>query len=242
MSNSIGGWINLGNTAIAEIASSYLDWIVIDLEHTTISLSQAEELIRVIELNGSDSYVRISHIDESIIKKVLDAGASGIIAPNIHDPEQVNQLKSFAFYNPMGSRGVGLARAQGYGNKLKKAEYFENIASEIKIFVQIESSQALTNLEEIFSQNIHGYFIGPYDLSSSMGIPGQFNNKKFLEAEKHILDIAKKYNILRGFHVVEPDLPEVQAKLQLGYNNIAFSTDFRILDKTYSSIAGKNIE
>ena len=239
MSISLGTWLNIGSEAIAEIASSYFDWVCIDLEHTTIGLDKAEQLIRVIDLNKSKPYVRLPFIDESTIKKVLDAGAQGIVAPNVTSAEDVDKLMSYIYYPSQGKRGVGLARAQGYGHPLKKAEYFESKSKDIDIYVQIESNEALKNIDSIFNKSISGYFIGPYDLSASLGVTGDFQCTEFVNAEKIILEAAQKYNIKRGFHVVEPLFNEVKTKISKGYNLIAFSTDFRVLDHYFMDFINK---
>ena len=99
-----------------------------------------------------------------------------------------------------------------------------------KLFALDESEKALNYLDEMFSQDIDGYMIGPYDLSSSMGIAGDFTNVDFINAEESILNAAKKYDIKRGYHIVEPDLEQLELRKSQGYNFIAFSVDFRMLD------------
>ena len=133
-------------------------------------------------------------------------------------------------YPPKGTRGMGLARAQGYGEAKAKNDYIQNISNRIELYIQIESKEALNHLDEMFSQDINGYMIGPYDLSSSMGIAGDFTNIDFINAEESILETAKKYDIKRGYHIVEPDLEQLELRKSQGYNFIAFSVDFRMLD------------
>ena len=115
MSNlSIGTWQSLPNESIAEIfAKVGYKWIVIDLEHSSININQAERLIRVIDLAGSKPFVRLSGHDAEQIKRVLDAGAKGILAPMIETTNQMEKVISACRYPPLGSRGMGLARAQG---------------------------------------------------------------------------------------------------------------------------------
>ena len=125
MSNlSIGTWQSLPNESIAEIfAKVGYEWIVIDLEHSSININQAERLIRVIDLAGSKPFVRLSGHDAEQIKRVLDAGAKGILAPMIETTNQIEKVISACRYPPLGSRGMGLARAQGYGENLTKNDY-----------------------------------------------------------------------------------------------------------------------
>jgi len=228
---SSGTWLSLYSEAIAEVlVNAGYEWITVDLEHSAITIDQAEKLIRVIDLAGAKPYVRVSSNDAVQIKRVLDAGAQGIIVPMVNSKEDVLSAISAMNYPPLGARGMGLARAQGYGEAKLKNEYIQKSSKKLELYIQIESKDALNSLDDIFSQDIDGYMIGPYDLTSSMGIPGEFLNEEFLEVEKNILITAKKYEIKRGYHIVEPDIDQLNARVEQGYNFIAFSVDFRMLD------------
>ena len=232
MSNlSIGTWQSLPNESIAEIfAKAGYEWIVIDLEHSCININQAEQLIMVIDLAGSKPFVRLSNHDPAQIKRVLDEGAKGILAQMIETVNQIEKIIAACHYPPSGSRGMGLARAQGYGENLQKQNYISNMANEIEIYAQIESIKGLKNCREIFSQNINGYFIGPYDLSASLNNPGVFDSDEFSDAETTILSQAKNENIKCGYHLVEPEIDQIKLLQAKGYDMIAFSVDIRILD------------
>lgn len=228
---SLGTWLSLYSEAIAEVlVNAGYEWVTVDLEHSAITIDQAEKLIRVIDLAGAKPYVRVSSNDEVQIKRVLDAGAKGIIVPMVESKEDVLAAINATNYPPKGTRGMGLARAQGYGEAKAKNDYIQNISNRIELYIQIESKEALNHLDEMFSQDINGYMIGPYDLSSSMGIAGDFTNIDFINAEESILETAKKYDINRGYHIVEPDLGQLELRKSQGYNFIAFSVDFRMLD------------
>jgi len=229
---SIGTWLSLPNESIAEIFSNAgYEWVVIDLEHSSISISQAESLIRTIDLAGSKPFIRLSGHDPSQIKRVLDAGAKGILAPMIENAQQIKTVIDACHYPPVGNRGMGLARAQGYGTEKQKNYYIKNGCSEIEIFAQIESVEAVKNVTSIFSEAIDGYFIGPYDLSASMGTPGDFKNESFKNAENIILKAAQDAKIKSGYHLVEPNVDEITTLSDFGYNMIAFSVDIRMLDQ-----------
>ena len=228
---SIGTWQSLPNESIAEIfANAGYDWIVIDLEHSCININQAEQLIRVIDLAGSKPFVRLSGHDVSQIKRVLDAGAKGILAPMVETLHQIEGIIAACRYPPNGKRGMGLARAQGYGESTAKKDYIISKADEVEIYAQIESRKGLKNCKEIFSQDINGFFIGPYDLSASLNSPGKFDTDEFHNAEKIILSAAKEEGIRCGYHLVEPKKEEIKVLESKGYNMIAFSVDIRMLD------------
>ena len=228
---SIGTWLSLPNESIAEIFSNAgYEWVVIDLEHSSINISQAEGLIRTIDLAGSKPFVRLSGHDPSQIKRVLDAGAKGILAPMVENAQQIRTVIDACHYPPIGNRGMGLARAQGYGAQKQKNHYIQNGCSEIEIFAQIESVEAVKNVTSIFSEAIDGYFLGPYDLSASMGNPGDFKNESFKNVETIILKAAQDAKIKSGYHLVEPIADEISTLSDFGYNMIAFSVDIRMLD------------
>ena len=228
---SIGTWLSLPNESVAEIfAKAGYEWVVIDLEHSAININQAEQLIRVIDLAGSKPFVRLSGHSPSQIKRVLDAGAKGILAPMIESEAQIKSIVDACHYPPRGNRGMGLARAQGYGEAHAKSKYITTTSKHIEIYAQIESVAGITNLDSIFSQEINGYFIGPYDLSASLGNPGIFDSEKFINAEDQILQASKQYQIKAGYHLVEPNLEQIPILSNKGYDMIAFSVDIRMLD------------
>ena len=231
MSNlSIGTWMSLPNESIAEIyAKTGYEWIVIDLEHSAISINQAEKLIRIIDLAGSKPLVRLSGHSSSQIKRVLDAGARGIIAPMVNNLEEGKKILEACFYPPEGSRGMGLARAQGYGIPKLRDNYLKSDNKDIEIYFQIESQEAVESIDKIFELPIDGYFIGPYDLSASLGDPGNFKSNKFLEAEAKVMDAAETHSLQKGFHLVEPIISELEDLEKRGYSKIAFSVDIRML-------------
>ena len=232
MSNhSIGTWLSLPNESVGEIfAKAGYEWVVIDLEHSAININQAEQLIRVIDLAGSKPFVRLSGQSSAQIKRVLDAGAKGILAPMVESQAQIKSIVDACHYPPRGNRGMGLARAQGYGEANAKSKYITTTSKHIEIYAQIESVAGIANLDSIFSQEIDGYFIGPYDLSASLGNPGIFDSEKFINAEDQILQASKQYQIKAGYHLVEPNLEQIPILLNKGYDMIAFSVDIRMLD------------
>ena len=232
MSNhSIGTWLSLPNESVAEIfVNAGYEWVVIDLEHSAININQAEQLIRVISLAGSKPFVRLSGHSHSQIKRVLDAGAQGILAPMIESKSQIESIIAACYYPPRGTRGMGLARAQGYGEANAKSEYITTTSRHIEIYAQIESVTGIANLDSIFSQEIDGYFIGPYDLSASLGNPGIFDSDEFINAEEQILQASKQHQIKAGCHLVEPNREQIPILVNKGYEMIAFSVDIRMLD------------
>ena len=227
---TIGSWVTLGSPDVTEImANAAYDWLVVDLEHSVISIDIAGDLIRIIDLCGVAPLVRLTSNDANQIKRVMDAGAHGIVVPMINSAEEARYAVSATRYGPEGIRGVGLARAQGYGAKFN--EYLNWQVDNPIVIVQVEHINAVDNLEEIISvPGVDGFIIGPYDLSCSMGIPGQFENDKFIEVMEHIRDTGQRLNCPTGLHIVEPDLEKLEKSVIEGYIFIAYSVDSRMLD------------
>jgi len=227
---SIGSWITIGHPVVAEIMSAAgFDWLTIDLEHSAIGIERAEELIRIIDLSGVKPFVRLSSNNSVQIKRVMDSGAHGIIVPMIKTAEEARKAVRAVHYPPLGDRSVGLARAQKYGVGFEN--YFDWQRDSAMVIVQIEHIEAVNNIQEIFSvEGISGYLIGPYDLSASMGIPGEFEHKEMLAALEIIKSAAELNRVPSGYHIVEPDVVELQKKLREGYKFIAYGVDMRMLD------------
>lgn len=233
---TFGSWITLAHPAIAEImAMSGFDWLVVDLEHSVITIREAEELIRVIDLCGVSPLVRLSANDPVQIKRVMDAGVHGVIVPMVNSAQEARMAVEAVHYPPKGKRGVGLARAQGYGNGFE--EYKKWLSQESIIIVQIEHIEAVENLEDIISvEGIDGFIVGPYDLSGSLGIPGQFDSKLMLDAMSRIKAFMKKSPKIPGYHLVEPDTDQLNFCVREGYRFLAYSVDIRMLDNACRSV------
>ncbi len=227
---SIGSWIQLGHPAVAEImASAGFDWLAIDLEHSTITLHEAEDLIRVIDLKGVVPLVRLASNNAEQIKRIMDAGAHGVIVPMVKSQDEARAAVRAVKYPPQGERSIGLARAQGYG--VDFARYFEWQRDQSLVVVQIEHIDAVNNLESILTvPGVDAYIVGPYDLSGSMGLPGEFQAPQFLEAMVQIRSVSEKLRVPGGVHIVEPDPQALKQCIDEGNQFIAYGVDTRMLD------------
>lgn len=222
---TFGTWITLGNPAIAEImAQAGFDWLVIDMEHSALAFRQAEELIRVIELAGGTPLVRVWSNERVVIKKVLDSGAHGIIVPMVNCVEETLRCISSAYYPPRGTRSVGLARAQGYGQTFE--EYCEWSARETVVIVQVEHVDSVRNLEKILCvDGVDGCMIGLYDLSASIGRPGDFDDPQVVRLLAEIRRVALHCGRSVGLHSVAPDTDQFRKRVDEGFNFLAYSVD-----------------
>lgn len=236
---TFGSWITIGSPVVAELmANSGFEWLTIDMEHSAITLDIAQDLIRTIELSGCIPLVRVGENNPTIIKQVMDAGAYGVIVPMVNTREEAERAVKSVKYPPNGIRGVGLARAQKYGFGFD--EYKKWLEEESIVIVQIEHVDAVENLEEILSvDGVDGFIVGPYDISGSLGIPGEFDNPKFKNIIKEVLKVVKNSNKPGGFHVIPPDDKEVQKFIDMGYKFIAISLDTLFLGTLCKNVLKK---
>ena len=227
---AVGSWITLSHPAIAEImAKAGFDWLAVDLEHSVITIREAEELIRIIDLCGVVPLVRLSANDPVQIKRVMDAGSHGVIVPMVNSVFEAEHAVSAVRYPPRGTRGVGLARAQGYGVSFDK--YLEWVNKNAVVIVQVEHIDAVNNLEAILAvEGVDGFIVGPYDLSSSLGVPGQFDHPLMKEAMQRIETVGIASGKAPGIHVIEPKPDELKSRIEQGYRFVAYSLDIRMLD------------
>lgn len=226
---TIGSWITIAHPSIIEVmATAGFEWLVVDMEHTSIDLSQAHILIATIQANNMKALVRVSKNEEVIIKRVLDMGADGIIVPMVKNASEAKEAIDYAKYPPVGKRGVGLFRAQKYGQGFN--EYKQWVKDELVVIAQIEHIEAVNNIEEIITiDGIDGVIIGPYDLSGSMGYPGDFYRDDVSQAIQRVVDVCKVHNKPSGFHIIESDPAKLQQRINEGCTFLAFSVDFFFL-------------
>ena len=223
---TIGSWIMMGNPMSVEVmALAGFEWLVIDIEHTSIDLPATENLIRTIQANKIKALVRVSKNEEVVIKRILDMGADGIIVPMVCSKEDAIKAVDFAKYQPIGTRGVGLYRASGYGTTFE--EYKKWVNDELVIIAQIEHIDGVNNLDEILDvEGIDGTIIGPYDLSGSLGFPGEFDRDDVKNSVQKVLDKCKAKNIPSGFHVVDTNPDALKLKIDQGCTFLAYGIDY----------------
>jgi len=236
-----GGWTSIAHPQITEIMSrSGFDFIGIDIEHSTISQEQSQRIIAACHANGTLCLPRSVSHNMEMIKRLLDSGADGIIVPMIDTADDVRNIIRWCKYAPVGKRSFGISRAQGYGFDFD--EYTKSWNSVSSIVVQIESIEGVDNIDEILSfSEIDGAMIGPYDLSGSLGIPGELNNQKVIAAGKKVIAACRKYKKACGTQLIEPDLNTVQAAKKAGYTFIVLASDVFLLWK-WSEKMGKIID
>jgi 2-dehydro-3-deoxyglucarate aldolase len=221
---SIGTWQQIPHASISEIlGQAGYDWVAVDMEHGSINVDQLPDLFRAIELGGTLPLARIAESKPKDCKQALDAGTGGVIVPMIESAEQLKMVRNACCWPPVGTRGVGFSRANLFG---KNFEFYKEEAKSPLLIAQIEHINAVNNLDEILQvDGLDAIIVGPYDLSTSMGITGKFDSQDFIDVMDSIISRCKKYNIPCGDHVVQTDRKLLEKRIQQGYRFIAFGTD-----------------
>ncbi len=222
---TVGSWLSFGFTPVAEImARAGFDWLVIDMEHTAIGVWDAFQLIQVIDLAECVPLVRVGANDELLIKRSLDAGAHGVIVPMVNTAADAERAVAAARYAPEGRRGTGLSRAQGYGEAFEA--YWDWATEHTVVIVQIEHTAGVENLELILAtEGVDGFIVGPYDLSCSLGFPGDFEAAVFVEAMDEVRTFLRPGAKPGGVHIVHSSPAELERRLAEGYRFVAYGDD-----------------
>lgn len=227
---TIGSWVTLGHPSIAEImAAAGFDWLVLDMEHSVLELSEVQMLIQVLDGQRCPAIVRLTSNEPDQIKRVMDAGATGVMVPMVKNAEDAQAAVQAMYYPPRGRRGVGLARAQGYGARFQ--QYRNWLDNNAVVVVMIEHIDAVNAIDSILSvPGVDAYIIGPYDLSGSMGHPGELNYPEVRTAIERVLEAGRRAGKSGGIHVVEPDPNLLRRNIEAGFSFLGYGLDIRILD------------
>jgi len=221
---SLGSWIQFRDGSTAEImgAAGY-DWVAVDMEHGSISVSDLPDIFRALELGGTLPLVRLAEGSSREARAALDAGAGGVIIPMIESAEQLTALRDITRWPPAGRRGVGFARANLFGSR------FDDYAAEAQaplLVAMIETSAGVEQLAEIVRvDGLDAVLIGPYDLSASIGHVAEFDHPKFTAAMEQIRVTCAEARMPVGVHVVQPDRAQLDARISEGYRFLAYSID-----------------
>jgi 2-dehydro-3-deoxyglucarate aldolase len=233
----VGTWLNSGSPILAELLAAVgFDYVCVDAEHSAVDLPQTQALFQAIVSGNPDCapMVRLHGVDYALAKRYLDAGARGVIGPLVNTAESARMLVNAAKYPPDGQRGVGFCRANQYGLSLGREVVAAN--EEIMVVVQIEHIEGVRNIEEILSvPGVDAVFVGPYDLTASMGITAQFDHPDYLKARETILEACKRHQVIAGIHVVEPNMDELFMMEREGYHLLAYSLDITMVMRSAQS-------
>jgi 2-keto-3-deoxy-L-rhamnonate aldolase RhmA len=231
-----GTFLNLGSSLTAEIAGhAGFDWLLIDLEHGAGNRQQLLYQLQAIESTPAVPFVRIAWNDPIRFKKVLDLGASGIMVPYIQSAEEARQAVAAMRYPPAGIRGVAVMnRACAFGPGFD--EYFKTASSKLVTILQIETAEAIRNLEQIAAiEGADVLFVGPMDLSVGLGIAQQWSHPDLRAALSKVVNACKKFGKAAGMIVMNEG--QIDQAVADGFTMLAYSSDSAVVVKGLQSIA-----
>lgn len=233
-----GIFMKTGDPMFVEAAGiGGFDYVILDTEHGPVSIENQQNNIRAAEARGTVPIIRLPDGDENTIGKALDIGAYGIQVPQIKNAEEAKRVVKYSKFYPYGMRGVcRFVRAADYSN-MDRYEYFDS-TKDLLIILQLEGVQAIENLDEILDvDGIDILFIGPYDLSQSLGIPGQVNNPLVVNEMKKIVAKAKEKNKVIGTFVDTPE--DLTLWRELGLQYLSYSVDVGIFIDSCRNLTDK---
>lgn len=238
---AIGSFLKITDPAVAEIAGyNGMDFVIIDLEHGPANIQSAQNLIRAAEKANVTPVIRVAKNEEKQILRALDIGAKGIQVPGISSKKQTEKLVEYSYYNPKGSRGVcRYVRAAEYTN-INKKEFFNRSNKDIFTVAHIEGKKGINNLDEILEvEELDVLFIGPYDLSQSMGIPGEIRSSKLIDKMEEVVEKCLENDKVVGTFAEEVDM--ARKWMKAGVNYLAYSVDVGLFAEKFTNLT-KNLK
>lgn len=208
-------WQQIASSVVSELMCEGFDGVVIDTEHGCFNNETIFSCIQTIKLKNKKAFVRLTEPSLTLTRYCLDAGCDGLIFSTVETQEQCEKIKKACYYPPKGKRGLGLVRENFWGNK----HSLVNI--EPTVIVQIESKLGVENIQQIKEYNFDHHLIGPYDLSLSLGVPGDFDHPNFIDAVQKIRHVIADDKM--AIHIPKDleawDLWENDMSTTLGYKN-----------------------
>lgn len=230
-----GPFMKTGDPAFVEIVGhAGFDFVILDLEHGPTNELALQNLIRGAQLANLCPIVRVSKLDEVLIGRALDIGAGGVQVPQVTNSNDAVTAVEAAKFAPMGKRGVcRFVRAANY-SAMDRYQYFSESNKNL-VILQLEGKEAIDNLDGILEvSGIDVIFIGPYDLSQSIGVAGDINHPLVEEKMKYIIEKAKEKGILTGTFV--DTIEDVKRWKNAGVSYISYSVDMGIFYETCKNI------
>lgn len=226
-----GGWVSYREPAIAEtFAKAGMDFIAIDMEHTTISVDDANRIITSVQAEDCVCLPRpVSH-NNDFIKPLLEAGADGTIIQMVNTKNEAQNLLNLQKFPPVGKRSFGVNRAHGYGFDFDS--YIEAWNQSSIFMTQVESIEGVNNIDSLLElKDIDCVMIGPYDISGSLGLPGKTDHPKVREACRHVVQACTQRGVSCMTQISDVSLDAVKDAFEQGYTAIVLGSDLFVLWK-----------
>lgn len=220
---ALGGWLSIPSAFSAEAMAHHgLDWLCIDMQHGLIDYETALAMLQAISTTSTTPIVRVPWNDQAIIMKMLDAGAYGVIVPMVNNRADAEAAAAACRYPPQGIRSFGPLRAVYYAG----FDYFVYANRELCCIPQIETAEAVENLDDILSvPGVDAVYIGPMDLSISLGLPPQMDSEvpAYAEARQRILEACRRHNVAPGINSTTLSAPK---RIAEGFRLVLVTSDF----------------
>jgi 2-keto-3-deoxy-L-rhamnonate aldolase RhmA len=232
------GWVSYAHPSITEtFARAGFDFIAIDMEHSTISLEQGQRIIAASQSEGVPCLPRpVSHSNDWF-KPLLESGADGLLVQMVNTPQQVQAILDDLKYPPLGRRSYGVSRAQAYGFDFDR--YIREWNDSSSFIIQVESILAVENIDALLAFDaVDGVMIGPYDISGSLGVPGQTTHPLVIEASRKVIDACARFGKSCGTQVADATPQAVQALFDLGHTYAILGSDLFVLWKWAEQMQG----
>lgn len=238
----LGTGITFSDPAVTEALCDSVDFVWIDLEHNPIGLESLQAHLIAARAGGAPALVRVPTAEVAWIKRVLDAGAEGIIFPQLRSADETQAAVAACRYPPRGHRGFGPRRPSNYGRRTG-AEFLQESNRQIFVVAQIETVQAVQELDRILAiETLDSVVIGPYDLSGSMGRPGEVRHPEVIDAIREIVGKARKAGLPVGMGTGN-DENYAREALNLGVQWLQCGSDYNYLvaeaDRLLGAIRGE---
>ena len=231
-------WVSYSHPSITEtFAMAGFDFIAIDMEHSTINLSEAQRIISASQSCDVPCLPRpVSH-SNNYIKPLLESGADGMLFQMVNTPDQLKKLINHFKFPPIGKRSYGVNRAQGYGFEFNN--YITDWNNSSSLILQIETIEAVENIESLLKfDEVDAVMIGPYDISGSLGVPGKLDHPKVIKASKKVINACKKFGKSCGTQLNDPNKQNIKKMFELGYTYIILGSDLFVLWKWADQMKG----
>ena len=224
--------MEFGTRGIAQILESTgIDFVLVDMEHSGFSISDVATLMALFKGSSIAPFVRVPQIEYHFIAGSLDAGALGVMVPNVKSSAEARAVVDAVKYAPLGQRGVALGTSNTDFRSVNATEFLAYANQNTTVICQIESQQGLDNLDEIASTpGVDVLWVGHFDLSHSLGIAGQLRHPRLVDGLKAVVEAARQHGLAAG---IQPrTLAQAQEWLDLGFNVVSFGSDFVVYQDT----------
>ena len=237
---SIGAWLYLGSPSSAEImARAGFDWLIVEGEHGAATMATVQTMLLAMGGSATVPVLRVPWNDRVAVKVALDIGVKGIMYPMINSREEAVEAVSACMYPPEGVRGIGAGRASWYGRE--SAAYLKTANDDLLIFAIIEHERALSNLDEIVSvPGIDIFFFGFSDYAASIGLTGQIDHPRVLQARDAVLEATRRAGVAAGY--AARDGAHARELAALGFRAISVGSDAGFIAKGAERAAAEALD